>query len=149
MSIRLTEAEAWATIEAAHTGMLTTLCADGRPVTLPIWFVVSARTICLSTPAAAKKLQRIRRDPRAAFLVESGRHWHRLVGVHVNGNIEEVDEPERTTIRAALEEKYRDFRHRPNALPAAVRARYAESVILRLVPEGRLLTWDNSKIRLD
>src|SRR5260370_10621799 len=72
MSIRLTPDEAWDVLGRAHTGILTTLRADGAPVTLPVWFVVLDQTICFRTPSRAKKVARIRRDPRASFLVESG-----------------------------------------------------------------------------
>ena len=40
MSVRLSDEEAWAELAAAHTGIFTTLRRDGRPVTLPTWFVV-------------------------------------------------------------------------------------------------------------
>ena len=65
MSIRLTPDEAWDVLGRAHTGILTTLRADGAPVTLPVWFVMLDRAICFQTPARAKKVARIRRDPRA------------------------------------------------------------------------------------
>jgi PPOX class probable F420-dependent enzyme len=149
VSIRLSDDEAWAALEAAHTGILTTLRADGRPVTLPVWFVVVDRSICVSTPPGSKKVHRIRRDPRSSFLVESGAEWRALTGVHVSGRIAEVDdESQRTAVRAALDEKYRPFRLPVGAMPASARQRYAEFTILRLVPEGRMLTWDNSRLRL-
>ena len=43
MSVRLSEDEAWSVIEGSHTGIITTLRADGSPVTLPMWFVVIER----------------------------------------------------------------------------------------------------------
>jgi len=96
MSIRLSDDEAWAVIEAAHTGILTTLRTDGRPITLPVWFVVTDRTVCLTTPATSKKVRRIRRDPRASFLLESGREWRALAGVHLSGRMQEVAGPHAT-----------------------------------------------------
>jgi PPOX class probable F420-dependent enzyme len=149
MSIRLTEDEAWAAIEAAHTGILTTLRADGQPVTLPVWFVVVDRTICVSTPAGSKKVSRIRRDPRASFLVESGQHWRELTAVHVNGTVHEVtDDPERDKIKAALAEKYQLFKLAPEAMPERARQTYADRAILRFLPDGRTLTWDNRRMSL-
>ena len=52
MGVRLTEDEAWAELAAAHTGILTTLRRDGRPVPLPVWFVALDRTIYVRTPGA-------------------------------------------------------------------------------------------------
>ena len=149
MSIRLTEDEAWATIAAAHTGILTTLRADGRPITLPTWFVVVDRTVCLRTPAGSKKVARVRRDPRASFLVEHGEQWRSLLGVHLSGHIRtETDEAERDAVHAALDEKYRAFRQSPHALPESSRRTYSTFAVLRLVPDARILTWDNSRLRL-
>ncbi|ADP81269.1 pyridoxamine 5'-phosphate oxidase family protein [Pseudofrankia inefficax] len=148
MSIRLTDDEAWAAIEAAHTGILTTLRADGRPITLPTWFVVVDRTVCLRTPVGSKKVARVRRDPRASFLVEHGEQWQALFGVHLSGQLRTVtDDTEQAHVHGALDEKYRDYRLAPDAMPETARQAYATFAVLRLAPEGRLLTWDNSRMR--
>jgi len=70
MSIRLSEQEAWAELEQAHTGTFTTLQRNGWPISLPMWFVALDRRIYLRTPVQSKKLARIRHDPRGNFLVE-------------------------------------------------------------------------------
>ena len=56
MGVRLTEEEQWATLEASHTGIFTSLRRDGAPVALPIWFVVVDRRIYLRTPEKTKKI---------------------------------------------------------------------------------------------
>ena len=91
MSVRLTPDEAWDVLERAHTGILTTLRRDGMPISLPMWFVVLDRTICIGAPSGTKKLARLRHDPRASFLVESGERWAELEAVHLTGRIEVVD----------------------------------------------------------
>ena len=60
MSIRLSEEEAWAELDRAHTGIFTTLQRDGWPISLPMWFVSFGRhSICAlhrrpkSLPASA------------------------------------------------------------------------------------------------
>jgi PPOX class probable F420-dependent enzyme len=149
MSIRLNDDEAWAVIQAAHTGILTTLRRDGSPVTLPMWFVVIDRSVCILTFPRTKKVARITHDPRAAFLVESGRRWAELRAVHLSGRLEAVtDEPTMARIDTAMDEKYRAFRTDRSAMPAATQDRYAGKLFYRLVPEHRTLTWDNSRIEL-
>ncbi len=149
MTIRLSPDEAWEVIDGSHTGILTTLRADGSPVTLPTWFVVLDRTICMSTPSQTKKVRRIRRDPRASFLVESGLRWAELRAVHVSGRIEIVeDEATMVRIREALDDKYASFRTAQANMPEATRNHYASRTFLQLVPEPRVLTWDNSRISL-
>jgi nitroimidazol reductase NimA-like FMN-containing flavoprotein (pyridoxamine 5'-phosphate oxidase superfamily) len=147
MGIRLTPDEAWAVIEQAHTGILTTLRADGSPVTLPVWFVALDRTICFVTPGRTKKVARIARDPRGSFLVESGEKWAELSGVHLTGTIEPVDdEAGKARIDAALDAKYASFRVARTEMPAATAEYYAARRFYRLVPSSRVLSWDNSRI---
>lgn len=147
MGIRLTEDEAWQMLNQAHTGILTTLRADGTPITLPVWFAVVDRTIGMVTPSQTKKVARIRRDPRAAFLVESGKRWAELRAVHLNGTVEIVtDEASRERIDSAIDAKYRAFRTASAEMPSATRDHYASRTVLRFVPQPRMLTWDNSRI---
>jgi len=147
VSIRLSPDEAWDVLAEAHTGIMTTLRADGAPVTLPTWFVVLDRTICFRTPNRSKKVARLRRDPRASFLVESGKRWAELCAVHLSGHVEPVDDDAgKARIGAALDEKYAAFRTAPADLPASARDRYADFAFFRFVPGSRLLTWDNSRL---
>jgi len=78
MGFRLTDVEALAKIDAAHTGVLTTLRRDGQPVTLPMWHAVIDRHIFVRTLRRTKKVARVRHDGRASFLVESGLDWAEL-----------------------------------------------------------------------
>jgi general stress protein 26 len=150
VSIRLSPDEAWDVLARSHTGILTTLRADGSPVTLPIWFVALDRTICFVTPSRTKKVARIRRDGRGSFLVESGKRWAELCGVHLSGTIEAVDEEAaKARIDAALDEKYAAFRTAATAMPGATREYYAARKFFRLVPGPRVLTWDNSRLAVN
>jgi hypothetical protein len=93
-----------------------------------------------------KKVARIKRDARAAFLVESGERWIDLLGVHLNGTVRIVDSPgEVSRLVAAPDAKYVDFRPDTAMLQAATRARHAMSTVLRY-PWGRFLTWDNARL---
>lgn len=149
MSIRFTPDEAWAFVERAHTGILTTLRRDGFPVALPVWFVLLDRTVCFTTPPSGKKVTRARRDPRASFLVESGEAWTELAAVHLSGHLSVVTD-DRTTSRVneLFDAKYAAFRLPHHRMPAAARAAYRERVTLRLVPDDQIISWDNSRIRL-
>jgi PPOX class probable F420-dependent enzyme len=145
--IRLTTEEAWAELANAPTGILTTLRRDGSPITLPVWFVVVDRTIGLSTPSGTKKVARVRHDPRASFLVESGRKWSELRAVHLTGRVEIVEDP---AVIARIEDgiavKYAGAQTSSAAMPEAARARYAHQAFLRLIPDEKILTWDNARM---
>ena len=149
MGIRLSEDEAWALLDTAHTGILTTLRADGTPVALPVWFVTDGRTICFSAPSGTKKVARVRRDPRASFLVESGLRWAELAAVHLDGDVAVVDDDVAAArIASRLDEKYAAFRTAATSMPATARQHYATRTLLRFVPRGRILSWDNSRMEL-
>jgi PPOX class probable F420-dependent enzyme len=150
MGVRLSEDEAWERIESAHTGILTTLRKDGRPVPLPLWFGVVDRAIYVSTPAASKKVARIRNDNRATFLIESGKAWVELSAVILQGVLTEVtDEDERQRAQKVIDAKYRDFRVPLKKVPDATRDHYtASSVMFRFDPIEKPLTWDNARIRM-
>jgi len=148
MSVRLTADEAWAVVTASHTGIFTSLRRDGVPIALPLWFVVLDRRIYVSGPASAKRVARIRRDPRVSFLVESGERWAELRAVHLTGRARVVTEPELLArVAAALDAKYRTFRTPRAALPVATRAHYeVELATIEITPDAHLLSWDNARL---
>ncbi len=149
MSVRLSEEEAWAFVAGSHTGIFTTLRADGMPVALPVWFVVLDRTVCMGSPSRAKKVARVRHDPRASFLVERGLAWSELEAVSLTGTVAIVDDEERCArIDAALDLKYAGFRTESAAMPDDTRAHYAGRTFLQFVPDERILSWDNHRIEL-
>ncbi|MEO5837778.1 MAG: pyridoxamine 5'-phosphate oxidase family protein [Acidimicrobiales bacterium] len=150
MSIRLTPDEAWDALAQAHTGIFTTLRRDGMPIALPVWFVAIGRSICLAAPSRTKKLARLRHDPRASFLIESGDRWVELLAVHLTGRCELLDlEADRSLIERiddALDVKYAKFRADHGAMPQKTQEHYAARTFIRFVPDPRVLTWDNSRM---
>ena len=149
MGVRLDADEAWAVLEVAHTGIFTTLRRDGMPIALPVWFVALDRTICLAAPSRTKKIARLRHDARASFLVESGEKWVELEAVHLTGRVELVtDEAAMARIDEALDEKYTAFRGPRGAMPEKTQAHYAGRTFLRLLPDERIISWDNRRIPL-
>jgi len=147
-SVRLSDDECWAVLESAHTGILTSLRRDGSPVSLPVWFVALHRRVYVAGPAPTRKFSRIRRDPRVGFLVESGTSWAELVGVHFNGRARPVAPGELLDeVTTALDGEYTAFRTAREDMPDATRSRYeTATTTIEIVPEGRILSWDNSRV---
>lgn len=146
--IRLSADEAWDTLERAHTGVLTTLRADGVPISLPVWFVVLDRQIYVSGPAHTKKFVRVERDARVSFLVESGERWVDLLGVHLTGTARIVDDgPLLERVATALAHKYDRFRIPRDQMPDATRANYETAVkTIQITPDDRVLSWENARL---
>jgi nitroimidazol reductase NimA-like FMN-containing flavoprotein (pyridoxamine 5'-phosphate oxidase superfamily) len=147
MGISLTDDEAWAFLSEGHTGILSTMRADGYPISLPVWFVIDDNVIYTRTPATASKLKRIQRNPRASFLVEHGLYWRELraVVVSVDARILE-DDADASKVFDLMNFKYEAFRM--ENLPDASKRHYSKSIAIALVPNGPFVTWDNSRLRL-
>jgi nitroimidazol reductase NimA-like FMN-containing flavoprotein (pyridoxamine 5'-phosphate oxidase superfamily) len=151
VSIRLSREEAWDELAGAHTGIFTSLKADGTPITLPMWFVAFDARIYFSAPARTKKITRLRRNPRCSFLVESGTYWRELKAVLVTGSAREVtDEDTKRRVREALDAKYDRYRTKHSNMPEETRSVYDSPgrVTFEVVPDDRILTWDNARVEL-
>lgn len=151
MGVRLTEDEAWQRLATSHTGIITTLRRDGWPISLPMWFSVVDRKIYMRTLAASKKALRIKRDQRACFMVESGEAWKDLAAVivPVRATLIDPDGDEAKRALAAIVTKYQGFGLPEKQLPEATKKHYgATGAVIRLDPEGAMITWNNAKIRL-
>jgi nitroimidazol reductase NimA-like FMN-containing flavoprotein (pyridoxamine 5'-phosphate oxidase superfamily) len=148
-TVRMTDDEARALLEQSLVGIFTTLRRDGRPVAMPVWFVALDGNIYVST--RGKKVTRVRNDPRASFLVETGDRWADLQAVHLDcrATVIEPSPQLAARIREALDEKYRAYRTAQSAMPTATKEHYrhAAGAIIELVPE-KMLTWDNRKLGL-
>jgi PPOX class probable F420-dependent enzyme len=144
--ISLSEDEVWAFLAEEEVAVLTTLRADGTPVSVPVWFCSERPVIYVAGPTPTAKFRRIRRDPRVAFLVESGRRWVELKAVHVNGTARMVEEPDWAHIDELLGAKYAALRSVPAEQPESARRRYAQRSLMAITPE-RVVSWDNSRLR--
>ncbi|MBW1883371.1 MAG: pyridoxamine 5'-phosphate oxidase family protein, partial [Deltaproteobacteria bacterium] len=103
MSVRLDEAEIREFVTKGHTGIFTSLRADGWPVSLPVWYVVLDDHVYVRTPSKSKKVVRVQNDDRASFVVESGKAWKELKSVVITGRAVVVeDEPELARVDTAL-----------------------------------------------
>jgi PPOX class probable F420-dependent enzyme len=148
-SVRIPTDEAWAVVSEARTGVLCTLRRDGVPIMLPVYHFVIDRRIYVRTGADSKKAIRVRRDPRASFLVEAGERWSELRAVHMTGTVEVVapDDPRVEDLSSAFDAKYAATRARPEEMRESTRAYYARPrTYLRFQPDDRILTWDNRRI---
>jgi len=147
-SPRMTPEECWAFVTEAHTGIFTTLRRDGTPIALPMWFACLDRTVYLQS--RGRKLERIRYNPRASFLVESGEHWADLKAVHLTGTAEVVEDLDEETTRRFHQEM--DRKYSPFSSSSRMRSETAEFYaaalrgMVRFTPDDRILNWDNAKI---
>jgi PPOX class probable F420-dependent enzyme len=152
MGVQLTPDEIEEMLRTSHTGIVTTLRADGMPVTLPMWFAYLNGHVYFRTPGQAKKVRRIDNDSRLCFLVESGEKWAELKAVVITGTAESVDDEDvRDAFEAAMAAKYGGATTKRTEMPDATKKHYTANRprLFRVVPEKDTpVTWDNAKIRL-
>lgn len=146
----MTADEVWAFIEQAHTGIFTTLRRDGVPIALPVWFAALDRQIYVVT--RGQKVLRAEHDPRCSFLVEAGERWAELQAVHLTcqASIIEPDDDLARRIAEQMAAKYAAFRTAPSKMPTATKEHYATASgsTIELVPDDRILSWDNHRLGL-
>lgn len=147
MGVRMSEGEVREFLRGSHTGILSTLRGDGRPVAVPMWFVLDRGEVVVRTLAGSRKAANLRRDPRVAFLVEAGRAWAELRAVLIQGTAEaEAGAAAIARIEAAFAAKYDGFLMLEEAPEASRRHYSAGRVHVRIRADGRPLSWDNSKL---
>jgi len=146
MSISLSDDEVWDFLEIEEVGILTTLRSDGMPVPVPVWFAADRPVIYVAGPPMTAKFRRVRRDPRVAFLVETGRRWVELKAVMIHGTARVVPDPDWGRVDELLGHKYAALRGQAAEQPESAKRRYAERALLELTPV-RLVSWDNARLR--
>ena len=115
--------------------VISTLRADGHPITSATWYGFVDQDIVVSTPAARNKARNAQRDPRISFLVDTKAMPYQ--GVAIEGLAEAVADPEGAIIRAIVS------RYLGAEAAAQMLARLganSERVILRIHPQ-RVRPW--------
>lgn len=146
MGVRMTSEELATHLDHALTGTLTSLRKDGRPVTLPMWFVVIDGHIHVRTRSESAKTARMRQDARVCFTVERGVAWPELAAAVIAGDAIEVSGDAAQLVEDAMADRYRDLGV-PGTVPEATRRHYdTGSAYFRIVPDEDPITWDNRKL---
>jgi PPOX class probable F420-dependent enzyme len=144
-AIALTPAEQREYVERAHTCILTTLDKRGYPHSVAMWFVVDPDgAIAMTTYGKSQKAVNVRRDPRCAVLVETGRTYDELKGVLIRGRATLIADTDRVLdLLGRVHEKYNQG-HAAEVREALL-AQARKRVIIRVEPE-RVSSWDHGKL---
>ena len=147
MGIAMSDVVIWEMLTEAEKGIFVSLRRSGMPIALPVWFVVHERSIYLRTPAQSAKVARVTADDRVAFLVDDGRVWAELRGIHVSGTAEVVDDAQMNElVGSMLDEKYAGMRTASSQRSAATNKHYADRRLIRISPD-QIMSWDNRLLR--
>jgi PPOX class probable F420-dependent enzyme len=145
-AIALTPGEQRQFLEQSHTIILTSLDRHGYPHSVAMWYEVDPDgTVVMTTFAKSQKAANLRRDPRCALLVESGRTYETLKGLLIRGKA--VLDGDVEHVLDVLERVHRKY-----AMPGgggelreALRAQARKRVVIRVRSE-RVASWDHRKL---
>jgi PPOX class probable F420-dependent enzyme len=108
MSRPMTDEQALAFLASGtRTGKVATTRADGRPHVAPIWFVVDRGDLVFMTGAETLKGKTLRRDPRAALVVDLEEQPYAFVLVEGTVSLS-TDPEEMLPLSIAIAERYVD-----------------------------------------
>ena len=143
--IALTPAEQREFLAASHTCILTSLDRQGYPHSVAMWYVVDPDgAVVMTTFAKSQKALNLRRDPRCAVLVESGRTYDELKGLLIRGRATLVEDTDRVLdLLGRVHEKYN--RGQAAEVRDALLAQARKRVVIRVPPE-RVSSWDHRKL---
>lgn len=132
-------------VAEAMTIILISIGRDGYPHAVPMWFVVDEDgCVYMTTYARSQKAVNLRRNPRAALLVESGVRYDELKGVLFRGTAEVVDDLE-LCVRVLTRIHAKHSGGLAEGIEELMRAQARKRVVLKVTPE-RVTSWDHAKL---
>lgn len=141
--IRLSPEEQAALLAEATKAALATVDDDGFPHVVAMGFVAADGAIYMTSYAKAQKVVNVRRNPRAALMIEAGDRYAEFRGLMIRGRCEVIEDPRRVAevMRAsAVKRAGPGAAAEPGALASA-----PKRVVLKLTPE-KIATWDHRKL---
>jgi len=139
--ISLTPEEQAAFLREHRKAALATIDKDGFPHLVAMSFAVEDGAFYMTSYGKAQKVVNLRRNPKAALMVEGGESYAELRGIMVRGECEIIAGPEAVEHVFALLAKARgETAPRPGPLASA-----PKRVVLKLVPH-KITSWDHSKL---
>ena len=129
----------------SHTCILSTLDGRGYPHAVAMWYVVEPDGgVAMTTFRKSQKAVNLRRDPRCAVLIESGRRYEELKGLLIRGRAAVVEETEAVLdVLGRVHEKYNQGQ--AAEVREALLGQARKRAIIRVSPE-RVSSWDHRKL---
>ena len=145
-TIALTDDEQRQFLAESHTIILTSLDRHGYPHPVAMWYVVDRDgAILMTTFAKSQKAVNLRRDPRCALLIESGRTYAELKGLLIRGRATlDADTEHVLDVLETVQAKYNPEQQFAG-LRDAMRGQAVKRVVVRVVPD-RVSSWDHAKL---
>jgi PPOX class probable F420-dependent enzyme len=146
--IRLTEQEKKDFLAAGRTIYLASNGEDGYPHLIAMWYALGDDgVILMTTYRKSQKVKNLKRDPRAAILLEKGATYDQLKGVFLRGECDIIDDEETTLAtlgKVGARQAGVEAPLSPEAL-GPMRHQAKKRVVLIFRPT-KTRSWDHSKL---
>jgi PPOX class probable F420-dependent enzyme len=116
---------------------LTTVRPDGRPHTVPVWFLWDGETFLIFRQPGNLKIRNLQRNPHVALALDETKQGGDVVTVE--GEAELLSEPSRNLTVPAFGEKYASMMKAMGADPERMVEEYSQPI--RIKPT-KFLSWD-------
>ncbi len=109
---------------------LTTVGGDGRPYTVPVWFLWDGNTVLIFSQPQMQKIRNLRKNARVTLALDDSKQGEDVV--IVEGTAELLDDPKISVMLPAYVEKYGAIIQDMGWTPASMAADY--SLGIRVTP---------------
>lgn len=151
----MTQAEAWEWLEKGGNCSLATIDRDGYPHLVAMAYGIDNGDIVMTSFGKAQKVVNLRRNPRTAIMVESGKAYNSLKGVMIRGRAEIIADTDkvlqvltltaRRQSKASAEGAQHSGGEINDSISQQARGLAAKRVVIRIHPE-KWASWDHSKL---
>ena len=146
--IELTEEEISEYLIKSRTMILVSNGKDGYPHPMPMWYAIDdKKCIYMTTFRKSQKVKNLRKDPKAALLIESGDAYQELKSLIIYTNVELIEEVE--AVKDILEQialQRGDMQENANQDIREGMLKTAEKRIGMKFKPKRIVSWDHSKL---
>jgi PPOX class probable F420-dependent enzyme len=116
---------------------LTTVRPDGRPHTVPVWFLWDGETFLIFSQPGNLKIRNLQRNPHVTLAIDGTKQGGDVVTVE--GEAELLSEPSRNIVVPAYGEKYASLIKEMGAHTERMVEDYSQPI--RIKP-AKFITWD-------
>jgi PPOX class probable F420-dependent enzyme len=116
--------------------VLATIGPEGVPHVTPLWFADDGDSIVMATGSGSRKVENLRRDPRASLVLHDSQPGCDVCGASIEGRLEVVEGEQAAPLVERVHGRYVE-----SDAPEVVEFLASDDVALRLLPE-HAWTWD-------
>ncbi|HVN89673.1 MAG TPA: pyridoxamine 5'-phosphate oxidase family protein [Candidatus Binataceae bacterium] len=141
--IQLTPEEQAAFLQEPNKAALATIDKSGFPHVVAMGFLAKDGLIYMTSYAKAQKVLNIRRNPKVAVMVESGKTYGDYRGIMIRGTCEIIEDP--VVVEQTMRELTRSNQGGSSGAPKTAINSAPKRALLKITPV-KTASWDHTKL---